>query len=149
LGKRFRKLGLNFSILDGDNLRSTINQDLGFSKEDRFENNRRVAYIAKILIDSGSYVIVSTVSPFSESRNFAKEIIGEENFFEVYVKATLATCIKRDPKGLYSNKYKKVRNITGIHHEYQVPLNPNFVLDTEKYSLTKLTNDMIKFLELK
>ena len=107
LGNELKKLEQNFYILDGDNLRSTINKGLGFSKEDRFENIRRTAHIAKILLESNVIPIISTISPYADSRAHAKEIIGKENFVEVFVKASLEICVERDPKNLYNNSKEK------------------------------------------
>lgn len=139
LASELKNLKINFYILDGDNLRDSINKDLGFTVEDRIENNRRVAHIAKILYDAGIFVIVSTISPNSSSRDFAREIIGKNGFFEAYVKASLETCLDRNPKNLYNNKDKKIKNITGIHQNYEVPLNPELILDTESNSVESLT----------
>ena len=130
--------------MDGDNLRSTINKNLGFSKEDRIENNRRVAYIAKVLNDAGVNAIVATVSPYKENRDLARDIIGQDNFIEVYVKASIETCISRDPKNLYSSS-KKIKNITGLHEDYEVPNDPSIVLETEKYTPKELAEDLLKF----
>ena len=144
LGEQLNKNNIKFYILDGDNLRSTINKNLGFSKEDRIENNRRVAYIAKVLNDAGVNAIVATVSPYKENRDLARDIIGEDNFIEVYVKASIETCISRDPKNLYSSS-KKIKNITGLHEDYEVPNDPGIVLETEKYTPKELAEDLLKF----
>jgi len=144
LGEQLNKNNIKFYILDGDNLRSTINKNLGFSKEDRIENNRRVAYIAKVLNDAGVNAIVATVSPYKENRDLARDIIGQDNFIEVYVKASIETCISRDPKNLYSSS-KKIKNITGLHEDYEVPNDPGIVLETEKYTPKELAEDLLKF----
>ena len=144
LGEQLNKNNIKFYILDGDNLRSTINKNLGFSKEDRIENNRRVAYIAKVLNDAGVNAIVATVSPYKENRDLARDIIGQDNFIEVYVKASIETCISRDPKNLYSSS-KKIKNITGLHEDYEVPNDPSIVLETEKYTPKELAEDLLKF----
>jgi bifunctional enzyme CysN/CysC len=148
VGKKFNSMGVGFYILDGDNLRLNINKDLGFSIPDRIENNRRVAHIAKILLDSGIFPIVSTISPQADSRKFARDLIGEDNFYELYVKTSLETCIKRDPKNLYKNKLKNNKNITGMHQEYEIPINPDLTLDTEKYSVAQLRNQIFELLNL-
>lgn len=146
LGKKLKKLKIPYYIIDGDNIRSTLNKDLGFTKEDRIENNRRVAHLAKIIYDSGVLPIVATVSPNKSSRTFAKSLFQENEFALIFVSASLETCIKRDPKNLYSNQSKKIKNITGLHSNYDIPTNPDLVLDTEKLSITQSVNRLLKLL---
>lgn len=110
LEKIFLQNNLISTILDGDNLRLTINSDLGFSLPDRYENVRRVAEISKMFLNCGVITIVSLITPTNILRKLAKDIIGEEDFIEVYVKASIETCIKRDPKGIYK---KDIDNFTG------------------------------------
>lgn len=146
LGKKLKKLKVPYYIIDGDNIRSTLNKDLGFTTEDRIENNRRIAHLAKILFDSGVLPIVATVSPNNSSRSFARSLFQEDEFALVFVSASLDTCIKRDPKNLYSNQSKKIKNITGLHSNYYEPINPDLVLDTEKLSVTQSVNRLLKLL---
>ena len=148
LGEFMFKNKIPFIILDGDNIRNTINKDLGFTSQDRIENNRRIAHIAKLITDSGFFAIVSTVSPLEEIRNFARSIHDKNKFVEVYVKASIEECIKRDPKNLYGNKTKKINNITGIHSRYEAPKKPDLIIDTEKLNITKSKNLIIDFLDL-
>lgn len=145
-GKKLQKLNISYYIIDGDNIRSTLNKDLGFTKEDRIENNRRVAHLAKILFDSGIVPIVATVSPNESSRSFARSLFNKDEFALVHINASLETCIKRDPKNLYSNKSKKIKNITGLHTNYDVPLDADLILDTEKLSVTQSVNRLLKLL---
>jgi len=124
-------------ILDGDNIRFGLNSDLGFSNHDRKENIRRIAEVCKLMNDAGIIVITSFISPFIEDRELAKNIIGEDNFIEVFVDTPLSECEKRDPKGLY----KKVRNgeikmFTGIDSPYEPPLNPNLIIKNTDESIT-------------
>jgi adenylyl-sulfate kinase len=122
-------------ILDGDNIRMGLNKDLGFSDGDRKENIRRIAEVAKLISDAGVIVITSFISPFAEERTKAKEIIGEENFIEVYVSTPLDVCEVRDPKGLYKKaRNGEIPNFTGIDSPYEVPQNPDIILETEKFS---------------
>ena len=100
-GKKLTKENINYYIIDGDNIRSTLNKDLGFTKEDRIENNRRIAHVARILFDSGILPIVATVSPNESSRNFARSLFKEDEFLLVHIDASIETCIKRDPKPLF------------------------------------------------
>ena len=146
LGKKLHKLDIPYYIIDGDNIRSTLNKDLGFTQEDRIENNRRVAHLAKILFDSGVLPIVATVSPNHSSRRFARSLFAENEFSLVYIYASLETCMKRDPKNLYSNKFKKIKNITGLHTNYDIPTDADLILDTEKLSITKSVNKLLKLL---
>ena len=145
-GKKLKKENIPFYIIDGDNIRSTLNKDLGFTKEDRIENNRRVAHLAKILFDSGIIPIVATISPNNSSRSFARSLFNENEFVLVHIDASLETCIKRDPKKLYSNKSKKIKNITGVHTNYDIPLDSDLVLDTEKLSVSQSVNRLFKLL---
>ena len=145
-GKKLKKENISYYIIDGDNIRSTLNKDLGFTKEDRIENNRRVAHLAKILFDSGVVPIVATVSPNDSSRTFARSLFKENQFALIHIDASLETCIKRDPKNLYSNKSKKIKNITGIHTNYDIPLDADLVLNTEKLSVTQSVNRLFKLL---
>ena len=145
-GKKLNKENINYYIIDGDNIRSTLNKDLGFTREDRIENNRRVAHIARILFDSGILPIVATVSPNESSRNFARSLFEKDEFLLVHVDASLKTCIERDPKNLYSNQTKKIKNITGLHSNYDVPKDADIVLDTEKLSVLQSVNRIFKLL---
>ena len=114
LGEKLRKNGINYYIIDGDNIRSTLNKDLGFTQEERIENNRRIAHLAKIIFDAGIFPIVTTISPNNSSRLFAKSLFDKNSFKLIYIKASLNECINRDPKGLYKDKTKYVKNITGV-----------------------------------
>ena len=123
-------------ILDGDNTRLGINHDLGFSAADRTENNRRVAEIAKLFMESGSIAICSFISPFQKDRDLSKQIIGEENYFEVFVDCSLTTCENRDVKGMYKQARKgELESFTGISSPYENPLNPQLIIHTEQLNL--------------
>jgi adenylylsulfate kinase len=118
-------------VLDGDEIRRHLSTDLGFSKRDREQNVERVAYLSHILSRSGIITIVALISPFRESRGYARKLIGD--FVEVWVKCSLETCKKRDPKGLYAKvKAGEINDFTGIDQNYEVPFNPEIVLDTDK-----------------
>ncbi len=134
--------------LDGDNLRDGLNSDLGFSLADRTENIRRVSETAKLFRDSGMLVLVSFISPLRSMREMAKQIIGEENFVEIYVKAQLSTCIERDTKGLYQKAIDgKIKNFTGISSPYEEPDCPDIVLDTDNNSVEECVNLVLEYLE--
>ncbi len=118
-------------VLDGDNVRHGLNNNLGFSAEDRSENIRRVAEVAKLMNDAGLIVITAFISPFREDRAKARNIIGEGVFQEVYVCADLAACEERDPKGLYKKaRAGQLPDFTGISSPYEAPANPDLVIDS-------------------
>ena len=121
--------GMHTYVLDGDNLRLGLNKDLGFTREDRAENVRRVAEVAKIMSDAGLIVVVALVSPFAVDRDHAREVIGED-FVEVWVKTPAEVCADRDPKGLYKKaKAGEIPNLTGVGQEYEPPVNAELILD--------------------
>ncbi|MGH2613580.1 MAG: adenylyl-sulfate kinase [Rhabdochlamydiaceae bacterium] len=120
-------------ILDGDELRKTLSKDLGFSPDDRKEHNRRVIIIAKLLSKNNITTIVPLISPYVETRAMARKEIPD--FVEVYTKASIEECMRRDPKGLYKKaKTGEIQNLTGLQSPYEAPENPELVLDTEKHS---------------
>lgn len=113
---------VNTFTLDGDSVRNGLNKDLGFSDEERSENIRRVAEVSKILMNAGNVVLASFISPFQKDRDLVKEIIGKNNYLEVFVNTSLATCIERDPKGLYQkSKSGLIKSMTGIDSKYEIP----------------------------
>lgn len=144
LSKKFHEMNIDTYILDGDNIRNSINQDLGFTQSDRVENNRRIAHISKILFDAGIMPIVATVSPNEISRNFAKSLYKDSQFSLIYIKASIETCIKRDPKGLYSSPTKYVKNISGLDSNFEEPYNPSLTIDTENLSIKKSVEKIIE-----
>lgn len=126
--------GILSKLLDGDNVRTGLNNNLGFSLEDRKENIRRIAEVNKLFLEAGVMCINSFVSPTFESREEAKQIIGD-HFYEIHVHATFDTCAKRDVKGLYAKALAgEIKNFTGLDSPYDIPKNPFLTLDTEKYS---------------
>ncbi len=147
IGKEFQKRNIPYYILDGDNMRLTLNQDLGFSNDDRVENNRRIAHVARILYESGVTPIIATVSPNSTSRDFTRSLFTEGSFFEIYIKASLEACMARDVKNLYSSKTKKVKNITGVHQKYNIPKKPEIIVDTEKLTVNQSINLILQKIE--
>ncbi len=144
------KKGYHTYLLDGDNIREGLNKDLGFSKEDREENIRRIAQVAKLFVDAGIITITAFISPFEKSRNLAKEIIKKENFVEIFIDTPIEICIKRDPKGLYKKALsKKIKNFTGIDSPYEKPLNPNIKITTHKEDINQSINKIINYLKEK
>src|SRR5690606_19268668 len=134
--RRLNKAGRAVYRLDGDNIRHGLNGDLGFSEADRDENIRRIAEVAALFRDAGLITLVSFISPFRRMREFARERIGADAFVEVYVKADIETCMKRDPKGLYQKALRgEIKDFTGISSPFEEPENPEIVLDTVNESL--------------
>ena len=134
-------------VLDGDNIRSGINSNLGFSLEDRQENIRRIAEIAKLYLNSGIITLNSFISPTIEIRNFAKQIIGTENFIEIYINAPIEVCEKRDVKGLYQKARKgMIKGFTGIDSPYEPPINPAIEIKTDQLSLEESVEQIFNFI---
>jgi len=142
LKKYYEQKGSPIEILDGDEIRKTLSKDLGFSPEDRKEHNRRVIFVAQILAKNGVTTIVPLISPYRETRNFARKEI--QNFVEVWVKASVDECIKRDPKGLYKKALAgEIKNLTGLQAPYEEPQNAELVLDTEKQTVEESLEQII------
>ena len=131
LEKRLHLLGMHTYLLDGDNVRHGLNRDLGFTDEDRVENIRRVAEVAKLMADAGLIVLVSFISPFRAERRTARELMPNGEFIEVFVDTPIDDCAERDPKGLYAKaKRGELKNFTGIDSPYETPENPEIHLKT-------------------
>jgi adenylylsulfate kinase len=148
---RLNERGVNTITLDGDSVRNGLNKDLSFSNEDRSENIRRVAEVSKLFIDAGVVVLTSFISPFEKDRNLAREIIGDNNFLEIFVNTSLETCIHRDVKGLYAkSKSGELDNMTGIDSIYEAPKSPmieikeNFELDQSVKMIFTLIENKLK-----
>lgn len=134
--RELHKRGILCRILDGDNIRAGINNNLGFSQEDRTENIRRIAEVGKLFVHTGIVTLACFVSPTEDIRNMARDIIGSEDFKEVYVSTPLEECEKRDVKGLYARARRgEVKNFTGISAPFEAPQNPALSIDTSKLSL--------------
>jgi adenylylsulfate kinase len=133
-------------VLDGDEIRRHLSSDLGFSRKDRELNVERVANLSHILSRSGIITIVALISPFRKSRDHARKIVGD--FVEVWVKCSLETCKKRDPKGLYAKvKMGEITNFTGIDQDYEIPLNPEITLDTDRETLQQCSQKIMQELK--
>ena len=123
-------------VLDGDNIRSGINNNLGFSKEDRLENIRRIAEVSKLLIDTGMITICSFISPTKEIRHKARNIIGENDFIEIFLNPPLEICERRDTKGLYKKaRAGEIKDFTGISSPFEAPKHPDLEIDTSVTSI--------------
>lgn len=147
LERELHKRGLLCRILDGDNIRSGINNNLGFSEEDRVENIRRIAEIGKLFVDTGIVTIAAFISPSNDLRQMANRIIGPENFLEIFVSTPLEECEKRDVKGLYAKARRgEIKNFTGISAPFEAPEHPVLSLDTSKISLEESVNALLKLI---
>jgi len=136
LEKKLIDANIHTANLDGDSLRTGINKDLGFSEEDRTENIRRIAEISKIISETGLVVIAAFVSPFSKDRNLVKHTVGKEIFIEVFIHTSLEECERRDVKGLYAKaRSGEIKNFTGIDSPYEIPENPDIIINTEQTSI--------------
>ncbi len=134
--------------LDGDNIRTGLNSDLGFSNEDRDENIRRIAEVCALFKDAGIITLVSFISPFIEMRKYARKKVGKDHFYEIYVKADLATCKKRDPKGLYKKaENKEIENFTGVTSLYEEPKKPDLIIDTTILTVNDAVNKIIESID--
>ena len=153
LEKRLYDHGIITKLLDGDNLRTGLNKNLGFSDEDRSENIRRVAETAKLFLDTGIVTICSFVSPTKSIRKIAEDIIGNDDFLEVIIDASFDECAKRDVKGLYKKAIKgEIKNFTGLDAPFEKPANPYLLIDTESLSPAEsvdlLFNKLIKTIKI-
>lgn len=149
LERELHKRGLLCRILDGDNIRMGINANLGFSEEDRRENIRRVAEVAKLFVDTGIITIAAIVSPTEELRQLAENIIGKDDFKEIFISTPIEECERRDVKGLYARARRgEVKNFTGISAPFEAPKHPALSIDTSKMPLEESVNMLLKFLNV-
>lgn len=147
LERELQKRGLLCRILDGDNIRSGINNNLGFSAEDRIENIRRIAEIGKLFVDTGVITIAAFISPNNDIREMAANIIGKENFMEIYVSTPIEECERRDVKGLYAKARRgEIKNFTGISAPFEAPEHPALSLDTSKLSVEESVNKLLELI---
>jgi len=143
----FQARQMKTEILDGDVVRQNLSKGLGFSKEDRDTNIRRIAFVADLLSRNGVPVITSAVSPYRELRDEARELMGDR-FIEVFVKASVEVCAERDAKGLYEKAFKgEIKEFTGVSDPYEIPENPELVIDTESQSPEQSAQQILVYLE--
>ena len=134
-------------LLDGDNVRHGLNKDLGFDEESRIENIRRIGEVSKIFLDSGIIVLTAFISPFKSDRNLARSLVEKEQFIEIFIDASLQTCEKRDPKGMYLKaRSGEISNFTGISSPYESPENPELHIINNEITLDDASNQIIKYL---
>ncbi len=149
VAQKLKEEGYRVEVLDGDWVRSTINPDAGFTKEQRALHLRRVAWIARLLARNGVIVLCSFVSPYRDVRRQIREIIEEEvPFYEIYVKCPIEECIKRDPKGLYKKALRgEIKHFTGISDPYEEPENPDLIIDTTSESVEESVERLYRFVK--
>ncbi|MDR2017481.1 MAG: adenylyl-sulfate kinase [Syntrophobacterales bacterium] len=135
-------------VLDGDNIRTGLNSDLGFTVEDREENIRRIGETAKLFVDAGVVAITSFISPYRKDRGAARDIVGKEEFVEIYVKCPFDVCEQRDVKGLYRKaKQGLISNFTGLGDVYEEPVNPEITVETDKMKVKESVAKILVYLE--
>ena len=146
--KLFQK-GCRTFVLDGDNVRHGLNFNLDFSETGRTENIRRISEVSKLMLESGLIVMTAFISPFNKDRNEARKLISNDDFIEIYCKASLEICEARDVKGLYKRaRAGEIKNYTGIDSPYETPENSELIIDTDKETLDDSVSKIIKFLEI-
>ena len=142
--------GISTYILDGDNIRQGINKDLSFAPQDRTENIRRIAEISNLMLDAGVVTLAAFVSPYIKDRMAVKQIVGPDNFIEVFVNTSLAECERRDVKGLYKKaRSGEIKNMTGISAPYETPINPDLEVVTDGHSIEESVEIIINFITKK
>ena len=144
------KQGLSTYILDGDNIRQGINKDLSFAPEDRTENIRRIAEISNLMLNAGVITLAAFVSPYIKDRQEVQQIVGTDNFIEIFVNTSLEECERRDVKGLYKKaRSGEIKNMTGISAPYEAPVNPDLEVITDGQSIEESIEIIINFINKK
>ena len=147
LERELHQRGLLCRILDGDNIRSGINNNLGFSEADRVENIRRIAEVSKLFVDTGIITIAAFISPSNDIREMAADIIGRDDFVEVYVSTPIEECERHDVKGLYAKARRgEIKNFTGISAPFEAPEHPALTLDTSVLSLEESVHKLLELI---
>jgi len=150
LEEKLFQMGCKTFVLDGDNVRHGLNSNLDFSEAGRTENIRRISEVSKLILESGLIVMTAFISPIKKDRNEARKLISNDDFIEIYCKASLEICEKRDVKGLYKlARAGEIKNYTGIDSPYEEPENPELIIDTDKESLADSVSKIFVFLESK
>ena len=141
------KKGFSTYSLDGDNIRRGINKNLSFTPEDRSENIRRIAEIANLMIDAGILTLAAFISPYIKDREGVKQIVGNDNFIEIYINTSLEECEKRDVKGLYKKARKgEIKDMTGISSPYEAPINPDLEVVTDAQTIEESVDKILDYL---
>jgi adenylylsulfate kinase len=145
---KLQTMGRLTYVLDGDNIRHGLNKNLGFSPEDRNENIRRISEVANLFADAGAIAITAFISPYRKYRNFCRELAGEGRFVEIFCKASLETCEKRDTKGLYKKAREGIiKDFTGVNAPYEEPENPELIVDTDVETVEESAEKVMRKLE--
>ncbi len=145
--KELYQRGIRTYVLDGDNIRHGLNKDLGFSKEDRKENIRRIGEVAKLFVDAGIVTLTAFISPYIEDRATVRALFEKDEFIEVYVKCSIEECERRDPKGLYKKaRLGEIKEFTGISAPYEEPVNPEIVVETDRESIETSVQKIVNYL---
>ena len=147
LERELQRRGILCRLLDGDNIRTGINNNLGFSEADRIENIRRIAEVSKLFVDTGIVTLAAFISPMRQMRQMAADIIGRDDFIEVYVSTPVEECERRDVKGLYARARKgEIKNFTGISAPFEPPENPALAIDTSRLSLQQSVEAVLQLI---
>ena len=148
LEAQLHELGFKTYLLDGDNIRAGLNKDLTFTEEGRVENIRRIGEVARLMLDAGVVVLSAFISPFQADRDQVKNIVGAENYIEVFVDTPLEVCEQRDVKGLYKKaRAGEVKNFTGISSPYEIPENPDVVIPTHRLSIDESLTLLLDYIK--
>jgi adenylylsulfate kinase len=148
LEKKLFERQIHAYVLDGDNIRSGLNKDLGFSPEDRDENIRRIGEVAKLFVDSGIIVVTAFISPYQKGRNFVRNLVNKGEFIEIYTQCPLETCVQRDTKGLYKMaKEGVIAQFTGISAPYEEPQDAEIIIETDQMSIEQSVNHIMEYLQ--
>ncbi len=148
IARKLQEIIPNLAFLDGDEIREWLSTK-DFSREGRNEHNRKVAHLTKLLLNHKVPVSVSLISPYYENRKSAREIIGDDKFIEIYVKCSLEICEERDVKGMYKKaRNNEIKNFTGIDDAYDIPKNPELIVETENKSLEESVTQILDYLKI-
>ncbi|PAQ15488.1 adenylyl-sulfate kinase [Bacillaceae bacterium SAOS 7] len=148
--QKLYELGVQTYVLDGDNIRHGLNQDLGFSDQDRKENIRRIGEVAKLFVDSGQLVFTAFISPFQEDRDIVRSLLQPDEFVEVFVNCSIDECEERDPKGLYKKaRSGDIPQFTGISSPYEAPKAPELMLQTDQNTVDECVEQLLAFIQKK
>lgn len=147
---QLHQMGKLTYVLDGDNIRHGLNKNLGFSPGDREENIRRISEVGNLFADAGLITTTAFISPYRKDRDFARQLLGDGRFVEIFVKASVETCEKRDPKGLYQKaKNGEIKEFTGVSAPYEEPLKPEIVLDADSLTIEEEVKMVLDYLKEK
>ncbi|MFD2672012.1 adenylyl-sulfate kinase [Marinicrinis sediminis] len=150
LEKRLYQHGIRSYVLDGDNVRHGLNNNLGFTPEDRKENIRRIGEVSKLFVEAGLFALSAFISPYREDREMVRERFSPNEFVEVYVKCSLDECERRDPKGLYQKARRgEINHFTGISAPYEEPVEPELIIETDRCTVEEAIHQIMDYLRIK